>query len=382
MPAAVLREEALRRNIAEMQDFADRQGAFLCPHGKTTMSPELFRLQLEAGAWGLTAATAHHLRVYRRIGVGRIFLASILGGRADLDLVMAELAEDPAFEFYGLVDAPAAVEALAGAARAHGIERDVDVLVETGIAGGRSGARTTAEAMETARAVAASPPLRLRGVETFEGIHQTGGDARLEAAEMIDLALIAAHEIVREGLLGEGPVMFSAGGSAFLDLCAARLPKRIEGRDVKTVIRPGCYVTHDSGLYERLTHPDGRLPPGLPALSHALEVWGTVLSVPEPDLAIVGVGKRDLSHDVALPVPLHVYRYENKDKGEPKPANGFSVGSLWDQHISVSVPSGAVAVGDLIGFGISHPCATFDRWSAMLTVDATYRVTGAVTTLF
>nr|MDP8994775.1 amino acid deaminase [Pseudomonadota bacterium] len=158
---------------------------------------------------------------------------------------------------------------------------------------------------------------------------------------------------------------------AFLDLCEAKLPEEIGGRRVERVIRPGCYVTHDHGIYARIARR--------PKLEPALEVWGAVLSRPEPKLAIVGVGKRDLSYDVDPPVPLWVHR---PGTGAPEPAEGLRTMALWDQHLSLACPEGALAVGDVVGFGISHPCATFDRWRALFAVDADHKVTGVVTTLF
>ena len=369
MPAAVLREDALNHNIDAMQSFADAHGARLCPHGKTSMSPELFAMQLAAGAWGMTAATAHHVRVYRRLGIGRIFLANQLAGRADLDLVLAELAADPALDFYCLIDSAEGAALLATASA--GCPRPLQVLVETGIGGGRSGVRSVEQALAAARAAAAGG-LALRGVETFEGVRQTAPGARADAGGMIGLAVATAEAIGAEGLFADGPVLLSAGGSAFLDLCAAQLPARIGTRPIERVIRPGCYVTHDHGLYAGLTRA--------PELRPALEVWGLVLSVPEPGLAIVGVGKRDVSHDAGPPIPLFVHR--PGEAGKPRPAEGIEVRALWDQHLGVADSGGILAVGDLVGFGISHPCATFDRWTALLTVDSGYRVTGAVTTLF
>jgi D-serine dehydratase len=380
MPAAVLREAALRRNIAEMQAFADRQGAWLCPHGKTSMSPELFAMQLEAGAWGLTAATAHHVRVYRRLGISRIFLANQLAAPADIALVLAELERDAELDFYCLADSIQGVSLLAEAVGRARIARPLQLLVETGFPGGRAGVRGLAEALEVARAIAAAPMLALRGVETFEGIRQAGEEARLEAGEMLDLAVAAAEAAAQEGLLGDGPLLLSAGGSAFLDLCAAELPSELGGVAVQRVIRPGCYVTHDHGLYKRLTRPGGALPEGLPELEPALEVWGAVLSTPEPGLAIVGAGKRDLSFDSGLPRPLWVQRFGSG--GPPTPAQALRTLSLWDQHLSLACPAGTLGVGDLVGFGISHPCATFDRWRVLLTVDEERRVTGAATTMF
>nr|WP_295373849.1 alanine racemase [uncultured Sphingosinicella sp.] len=379
MPVAVLREAALRHNIAEMQAFADRSGARLCPHGKTSMSPELFAMQLAEGAWGITAATAHHVRVYRRLGVSRILLANQLVARGDLDLVCAEIAADPTFDFYCLVDTIEGVEVLAAAAERHKLDRPLQLLLETGQPGARTGARSLETALAVARRVkAAEPRLALRGVETFEGVRQRS-DGREGAGAMLDLAVRVAEAAAREELFSAGSVLVSAGGSAYLDLCAAKLPSQLNNAPVERVLRPGCYVSHDNGVYARITCPHGEPLPGAARLQHALEVWGVVQSVPEPGLAIVGVGKRDASYDVEPPIPLWVH---SPSAGRPRQAHDLQTLSMWDQHLSLADPRGSLCVGDLVGFGISHPCGTFDRWTALLTVDEAYRVTGAVTTLF
>ena len=375
-PFAVLRESALRHNIAAMQAFADRVGARLCPHGKTSMSPELFAMQLAAGAWGMTAATAHHVRVYRRFGIERILLANQLVAQADLDWVIVELKRDAGFDFYCLADSVGLVERLAAAAAGAGLERPLQLLVETGVRDGRTGARDVDEALAVARAIAAAgPSLALRGVETFEGVRQTGDDARSGAAEMVALAVASGEAILREGLLADGPLLMSAGGSAFLEICAAGLPGQIGCRAVEKVIRPGCYVTHDHGLYQRLMRVGGE---GVPRLRPAIEVWGVVQSLPEPGLAIVGIGKRDVSNDAGLPRPIRVWR---PGSGECS-VEGLQVAGLWDQHAGVACPEGALRLGDLVAFGISHPCATFDRWRTLFTADDEDRMTGFVATIF
>ncbi len=378
MPAAVVRERALHANIAEMQAFAERVGALLCPHGKTSMSPELFRLQLAAGAWGITAATPHYVRVYRRFGIARIFLANQLVGRSDIAFVLGELKADPGFDFYCLADSVEGVELLARCAVEAGLERPIQLLVETGFGGGRAGARTVGAALAVARRIAAEPSLSLRGVETFEGIRQTRADARREVREMLALSVQVAEAASAEGLFGDGPLFLSAGGSAFLDLCVGALPERIGRHRIERILRPGCYVTHDSGLYVRLSAEAEATAGGMPRLRHALEVWGMVQSVPEPELAIVGVGKRDASFDIEPPIPLWVHSPEQG----LRQAEGVAVDGLWDQHLSLRTAPGALRFGDMVGFGVSHPCATFDRWRALMTVDDGYRVTGAVTTCF
>jgi D-serine dehydratase len=377
MPVAVLRETALRHNIAAMQAFADRIGARLAPHGKTSMSPELFAMQIEAGAWAMTAATAHHVRIYRRCGIGRVFLANQAVADADLDWIAGEIARDPGFDFYCLADSEEGVSRLAGATERAGLNRPINILLETGFAGGRTGVRGIEQAVAVAHRIAeAAPRLALVGVETFEGVRQAGADPRPEAREMLGLAVAAAEAVANEGLLSDGPLLISAGGSAFLELVAAGLPAEVAGRPAVKVIRPGCYVTHDHGIYESLVRPGG--PHSLPGLAPSLEVWGVVQSLPEPHLAIVGVGRRDVSFDSGLPRAIRVDR-PGADKVD---VEGVSTVRLWDQHAALAMPPGRLRIGDLVGFGISHPCGTFDRWRALFTVDERSRITGAVTTLF
>lgn len=381
-PVAVLKESALAHNGAWMQRFVALTGALLCPHGKTTMSPELFARQLADGAWGITAATVSHVRAYRQFGIDRIFLANQLVGRGNIDWVLAELARDPSFEFYALVDSVAGVALLAEAARASDTGRPLNLLVEIGAAGGRTGVRDHATGIEVARAVAAAAPwLALRGVEAFEGIFQSGDADPAPVAAMLDRLVALARDCAANDLFAAGEVILSAGGSGFFDLCADRLAAAGLAA-ARVILRSGCYIAHDSGLYDRLyariaaRRPD--LPPG--GLRPALEVWSVVQSTPEPGRAIAALGKRDIGNDIEMPRPLWWFRDGLHDAPQPLPP-GFTVPVLYDQHAFVDGPD-LLRVGDRIAFGVSHPCTTFDKWRLLLTVDDSYRVTGAVTTWF
>ena len=171
LPLAVLKDSALRHNSAWMRRFLALSGASLSPHGKTTMSPQLFARQIEDGAWAITVATVQQLEICRRFGFGRVILANQLTGARATDYVLDILKADPGFDFYCLVDSLDGVRALAGAAAEAGLDRPLQVLLEGGTRGGRTGARELGQALAVARAVAeASPHLALRGVEGFEGL--------------------------------------------------------------------------------------------------------------------------------------------------------------------------------------------------------------------
>lgn len=75
LPCAILKEKVLRNNERWMNEFCKQARVEICPHGKTTMSPELFTRQLRSGAWGITAATPHQLKTMRMFGIDRILYA-------------------------------------------------------------------------------------------------------------------------------------------------------------------------------------------------------------------------------------------------------------------------------------------------------------------
>ena len=387
-PVALLKESALRHNLDWMRDFCDRYGALLAPHGKTTMCPQLFGAQLANGAWGMTLATAAQVQMAHRFGVRRVLLANQLVAPADINGMLRLLHDDPDFEFFPLADSLEGVQRLASAAAAFQLARPLPLLVEMGIAGKRAGCRSNEDAMAVARAIAAAPGLQLAGIEGYEGLLVS--DNRAADIQGVDDFVAQLVSLVRqadgEQLFGGAQVLLSAGGSAYFDL-VARGFRGVDGISlpVVPVLRSGCYLTSDHGSYKRLLGElDGR-EARRDGLRPALEVWSMVQSRPEPGLAILTMGKRDASYDVDLPIPLSSHR-----PGPGLPAalpEGCSIVKMNDQHAYLRLPEGhaicdTLAVGDLVGCGISHPCTTFDKWPLMLAVDDRYHVRFALNTFF
>ncbi len=388
-PIALLRDSAVTHNLDWMRGFTERADVVLCPHGKTTMSPQLFARQLAAGCWGLTAATAAHVRTYRRFGAKRVILANQLVGAANIDLVFDELTQDPDFDLYVLVDSVAGLDLLLAAAVRRRLGRPLQLLLEIGAPGGRAGVRTLEEGVAVGRAVRdASPLVALRGVEAFEGIAGGANESRAELAvyAMLDTLGAVARAGVEEGWFAPGEVLLTAGGSAFFDIAARALPA-FEPSRARVVLRSGCYITHDALHYARMQARMRQRSTEFwgagPGLKNALEVWSVVQSVPEAGRAIVALGKRDISYDLELPKPLWWFRHGHHRKPEPVDSD-LRVTLLNDQHAYVDASAGAMPwrVGDLVGFGVGHPCTTFDKWAFMYTVDDSYRVTGGIRTYF
>ncbi|WP_042412470.1 amino acid deaminase [Streptacidiphilus anmyonensis] len=359
-PLLTLDSRALDHNLELMASWAHRHGLAHAPHGKTPMAPQLFQRQLELGAWGITAATPSHVQVYRHFGVNRIFLGNELVDAAALRWLSAELERDPEFRFVCYVDSVHGVE-LMDAALTH----RVDVVVELGAVGSRTGVRTRAEADEVARAVRASRWLRLVGVAGYEGtlpgVDETRAAVRVWMQELVD----TAHAFDAQGYLADADeIVVSAGGSQHFDLVADALTETALqlSRPVLRLLRSGAYVTHDHLHYAKITPLTEETEHFLPAL----KLWAQVVSRPEPGLALLNAGKRDVPYDLGLPVPIQV---RDARQGGLHPAEGLSITALSDQHAFMAVsPEAAVEVGDWVALGLSHPCTAFEKWQLIPVV--------------
>jgi D-serine dehydratase len=387
LPVAVLKGAALANNSRWMRGFLEHFDVRLCPHGKTTMAPQLFARQLADGAWGITVATVQQLQVCRRFGVSRVLMANQLVGREAIRTVIAELEADPGFEFLCVVDSLAGVRALRSELAAYPLGRPLEVLLEGGAMGGRTGCRSVEDALAVARAIASAPELALVGIEGFEDV--MGGD--LAAAEpKVEAFLSFLVEIARacaaQRLFAPGPVILSAGGSKFFDQVTRAFAAADLGRPTEVVLRSGCYLSHDAKIYSEAFARLGARTPEVAELGAglrpALELWAVVQSTPEPGLAVTTMGKRDVSHDLDLPLARQWYRPGLHQQPQDLGA-GFAVAGLYDQHCCLGVPRDSpLRVGDLVSFGISHPCTTFDKWRLLYVVDDDYTVTEAIRTFF
>ncbi|MFF8725247.1 amino acid deaminase [Streptomyces sp. NPDC015171] len=374
-PVLALSAERLEHNLALMETYAARHGLAFAPHGKTSMAPQLFHRQIEHGAWGITLAVPHQVRVARAFGVRRVFLANELVDAAALRWIAGELAADPEFRFVCYVDSVRGVELMDAALR--GAARPVDVVVELGAGeGARTGVRTEEEGTAVARAAAAVPTLRLVGVAGYEGEVPRADPDRVRAYLRRLVGLAAGLD--KDGLFaGAEEIVVSAGGSAWFDTVAdvfAEVPAL--SRPVLKLLRSGAYVSHDDGHYSRLT-PFARVPEE-GALEPAFRLWAQVVSRPTPEQAFANAGKRDAAYDLDLPDAQVVWR-----DGAERPADGVTVTGLSDQHTWLRTGPGAdVEPGDWIGFGLSHPCTSFDKWQLIPVAEADGTVVDYIRTFF
>jgi D-serine deaminase-like pyridoxal phosphate-dependent protein len=379
-PLLTLRETALRDNLAAMAGYCARAGVALAPHGKTAMSPELAARQLRHGAWGITVATIGQMQTYRTFGFPRLLLANELVDRTGMAWLARELAADPGFEAYCYVDSLEGVQILDRALGHDRPGRPLPVLVEIGHPGGRTGCRADEQALAVAKAANAAGTLTVAGAAGFEGT--ISGDTQAQTIGRVASfcrRLRALAAAVAEA--GPAEPIVTAGGSAYFDVVAEELTADRAGGSAapQVVLRSGAYLTYDDGFYGTVS-PGARDAPDAPALRPALELWAQVLSRPEPGLALLGAGRRDVGFDKGLPVPV---RALGSDGGRDMSVAGGRITELNDQHAFLRVdPGAALAPGDLVALGISHPCTTLDKWRVLVVVSDDGYVTDAVHAFF
>lgn len=268
-PALVLDLPAARRNIAKMADRLKTMPAKLRPHIKVHKSPELARMQVDAGAIGISTATVWEAIVMVRSGLDSIFVVNTVAGRHKL-VALAAIARDA--EVMVAVDNAQNVADIADAAKAAGSTIGVLIEVDTGM--DRAGVDTARQAVELARRITRLEGVKLLGVTGYEGHCSLTPDRDLRAQKQQAAMhmLIDAAETIRAA--GFSVPIVSAGGTATWDWTA-------NARGV-TEIQAGSYAVMDNfhspmaGDFEK-----------------ALTVFATVISRP-PDRVIVDAGNKSL----------------------------------------------------------------------------------------
>ncbi|MBP1235482.1 D-serine deaminase-like pyridoxal phosphate-dependent protein [Arthrobacter sp. PvP102] len=357
-PQLRLNADALENNIRVMASWCRERQVDLAPHVKTTMSAPIISRQMAAGAVGVTVATVDQVASALGWGHRHVLIANEVVDRYGLARIRGWLGEDSGREIRCFVDSDAGVNAAAEVFGAEGVA--LEVLIDVGTPGGRTGVRSLQEAVKLAGLVHAAPGLRLVGVAGYEGVVP---NSRAEGT----VAAVDRHcRLVRDVYLEVAPwfetsaPVYSMGGSAFPDRVAEYLPDGGQVPGTRRVLRSGCYVTHDHGTYAGVSP--------VPGLAPALTVRAVVLSTPEDGIAVVGAGKRDLPYDAGLPVVLSVHTAD----GTPRAGAAAVVRNLFDHHTVLTGVNG-LEVTDVVDFGISHPCSAFDRWPEYVVTDGTGR---------
>ena len=287
-PALILDLDVARRNIQFMSERLSTMTARLRPHVKCQKSPELARLQIEAGAIGVCTATVWEAIVMSQSGIQDVLIANQVGGREKI-AALAKAAQRGRLTV--AIDNPRNAEDLSHAAQACGSA--LEVLIEVDVGMGRGGVRSAEEAVTLAQHVSHLQRLKLRGVQGYEGHCMLEPDRTVrirKAHAAMDYLGTAVDRLAAAGFACE---VVSAGGTGTYD---------ITGNNPRvTEIQAGSYVFMDNF--------HGNLVPGF---SRALTVLGTAV-IQHGNTIVLDAGRKSVGIDFVLPTmidyPFYQARY-------------------------------------------------------------------------
>jgi D-serine dehydratase len=364
-PIMVLKESAVKNNIAQMMSFCNSVDAQLAPHVKTTMSPQLAQMQVAAGATALTVANFWQGRIFLKHGFKNLIIANeVLDPTAIAEIAKINKQKQAEIIFY--VDSILALEKIQ---KHTPLEGEQNLFIEIGTENGRGGVRELSLVEQLAQRIRADKRLNLIGVTGFEGAVPDAARGRRGEKKISKFCqkIVAAAELAYP-YKSDQQFVISAGGSAYFDIVARELNKFEKPR--RLLLRSGGYITHDHKYYEEI-YPfalsDRSFKP-------AIEVWAQVISKPEKDFGVLNLGKRDIGNDLHNPIPIKSY------DGQVKSFSAV-IEKLNDQHGYLRGKQ-EFSLAQLIGLGISHPCTTFDKWGLIPLVNDDYDLIDCLQTFF
>jgi len=347
-PSLIVDAARMQRNIDKMGALAVQAGVKLRPHAKTHKMPGVAKLQLDAGASGITVAKLSEAEIMADHGIDDLFIALPFVSEAKLERAM-RLAERASL-IVG-VDSLAGAERLAAAAASAGRTMDVRLEIDTGMR--RTGVLYD-DALKLAHDIAGLQGLRLTGIYTYRGALLRGGVPTLDLAQAGEeegrLMAALADRMRASGI----PIRDVSVGSTPTAAYAARVPGVTE-------IRPGTYVFQD-----RMQARFGVCEPE----DWAVSVRVTVVSRPAPDLAVIDGGSKTFATDV-------------QPNGEPLRLAGYGhvleledalFERLSEEHgmlrLGPAAQAAGVQIGDTLHIVPNHVCSTVNLHNQAVFVHA------------
>ncbi|OHU96053.1 amino acid deaminase [Pseudoalteromonas byunsanensis] len=380
-PVAVVKQSAISNNARWMAQYALQAGVKLAPHGKTTMSPDLFKQQIEQGAWAISLATVPQVLNAVEQGIDRIILANQLVGKHHFELI-AQLLIQTDTEFYCFVDSPDNARQLGEFFQKKNVS--LNILLEVGVENGRCGVRSNEQVFELLGVCQQFTALNVCGLSFYEGVIATKHAVEQINAFVNDIMAMAVQIQQHHGFAVDRPIITGAG-SAWYDVVAKAMNTSKTCERFTYVLRPGCYLIHDTGIYQtaqQQVEKRCQLACDITgSLTSGLYLWAYVVSRAQPNQVIIGLGKRDVAFDAGLPTPELTFAPQSQ-KLDKAPCT-FRVTHIMDQHCMMSVASDStLKVGDLVCFSSSHPCLTFDKWRQIGVVEDEWVINKTLTTYF
>ncbi|QGY33190.1 alanine racemase [Pantoea cypripedii] len=389
LPLLSLDLQTFNDNVDAMMSIVKSHGAKIAPHGKTPMSPVLARQMVDSGAWGTSVADLRQAEVMLAGGLNKILLANQIGGHAAVTRLAGLLRKYPKAELLLFVDTPEFIDALEEQYAQEPSLPPLGLLIE--ISCGRGGVSTEGEFAAMLHRIDSNNDerLTLQGIAFYEGtcmkedIHETEENLK-KLFERVDKSLFLLKEVFGD----QENVIISAGGSSLFDYVIEYFTRaREKYPTIQLLLRSGaCFFSDNGNIRARLGRIAGRGKLGKESsmiiasfFKPTLRLWAEVISRNGESIAICGLGMRDSSIDQGVPIPLALWRGGNKvadimDKSQTVKLN--------DQHAFIDIHEEEFRVGDVIEFGIRHPCTCIDKHDIIYGLNQNVTVTAAYKTFF
>ncbi len=344
-PCVIIDVAQARRNIRDMQRAVTAAGCALRPHVKTHKMALFARMQVEAGARGITCAKVSEAEIMAAGGLRDIFIAYPLVGAFR---IRRALALAPTLDRLILaVDSLESAQALSDAARAAGMRVEARLEIDTGA--GRTGVPPR-RAAELARCIAAMPGLRLTGIYTFKGLIYQG-----KATQDNALAAKEEGELMREAARG-----IRAAGVPIADISAGSSPTGVDvaRTGMVTEVRPGTYIFKDQMLCrEHVAQPE----------QIAVRYAATVVSAQHEAYAVLDGGSKTFATDIPLHAPPFYYPGYAAVEGRPD----LCLSRMNEEHGILTATSGqtGLRVGDVLTLIPIHACTAVNLQNTVYLLE-------------
>ena len=329
-PAIVVDLSKLKQNITRMQEMVSSYSRHLRPHVKTHKCSDVAKLQIQAGAIGVTCATIGEAEAMASAGIRDILIANQLVTTGKLERII-KLLDVADVKF--VVDSDFGIEIASHVAGKY--NKTFEVLVEVDTGGKRCGTQSPQQAKEMVGKVLDIPNLRFGGIQAYNGGDNFYKDKkeRKEHCRRTDDTLFASLEKVKA--ICDVPRVSGAGtGSALFSLKNGLL----------TEIQAGTYVYSDT-TYRELE----------PEYETVLCILSTVLSRPLSSRVIMDAGLKSFGTEFSKP---EVVGYE-----------GLIFEGYSEEHIRWEIVDNAPQIGEKVKIIPSHVCTTVNHHRVCYVVD-------------
>ena len=383
----------LIKNIRIMKNFAVKNNLGLAPHCKTFMSPQLINNHLKK-TWGLTISNNQQLSTIINLNVKNIIYGNLIVNEANLIQYLDIVKKYRKLtNIYYCIDSVFGLNLLTKVVTKKKYKFKIRILIELGTKNGRCGIRNFKSFKKITNSLNNIPKnILVSGLFFYEGAIKNSSLSKVskKIKDLLEFTFKCHEELVYQNLYKEKIKLISGGGSEYFDLVTKYYNKFNTKNDTKLILRPGSFIAYGHGYYEKKIN-NLKKRNIIKSVSDknkfffkpSLLLWSHVLSINDNGIAIVNFGKRDVSFDLGNPIPINVYRNNKKYRNNETKPNNLNVFKLNDQHAFLKYNNKIkLNIGDLISFGISHPCITLDKWKYVFLINSKFEVIDVYQTFF